>query len=222
MLSGPALLRLYPRGWRDRHGDEMLALLEDRPPSLADRVDLVRGTLDARLHPPDPSRLPAAAGITGGAAWTVAGGFVLAQPLAPDWPGYMFDMLALAIAGVACLLIAIVGSWLRLGDARDGADRIAVQVAVAGYLAWIVALAAAALGVDYGATTAVAATAAAAGTALVGLVLARSGDAGRGGLLAAAASSLLIPSAWSFLAFGLVWSAIGLLAIPPRVDFSAG
>jgi hypothetical protein len=217
MLSGPTLLRLYPRGWRERHGEEMLALLEDRPPSVADRLDLVRGALDARLHPAEASRLPALAAITGGAAWTIVGLVVLGQPVAPDWPGYLFEVLPLAIAGVACLLVAIVGSWLRIGDARDAVDRVALHLAVAGHIAWACALAAAALGIDYGPTTAIASTAAALGTALVGLVLLRAGETVRAGLLIAAATALLLPSNWAFLLFGLGWSAVGFLAVPPRL-----
>ena len=217
-----AVLRLYPRRWRERHGDEMAALLEDRPPSLADRVDLARGAIDAHLHPPERSRLPAVAGLTGGAAWTVGGLVVLTQPLPPDWPGYLFDMLPLAIVGAASLLVAVVACWLRLGDARDTADRLALDLAVAGHVAWIAALAAALLAVDYGPTTAVAATAAAFGTALVGLALLRAGDAPRAALLVTAASLLVVPATWSFVGFGLAWSAIGLLAVPPEVEPTIG
>ena len=45
------LLRLYPRAWRERYGDEMLALLEAQPASLLDRLDLIGGAIDAHLHP---------------------------------------------------------------------------------------------------------------------------------------------------------------------------
>jgi hypothetical protein len=44
------LLRLYPRAWRARYGDEMLALLEQHHPSMRTRVNLLRGALDAQLH----------------------------------------------------------------------------------------------------------------------------------------------------------------------------
>lgn len=213
-----SLLQLYPRAWRDRHADEMRAILEDRPPTLGDRIDLVRGALDARLHPDVRSRLPAVAGITGGAAWTIAGAVTLVEPVPPDWPFYRADLLVLVIAGTICLLAAVVGCWLRLGDARDAADRIAVQLAVAGYVAWLVGLAAVVLGIDYGTTTALASTAAAAGTVAVGLTLLRIGEGTRGALLSAAAVSLLVPATWTFLAFGLAWSAVGLLAIPPRLE----
>ena len=46
-----SLLRLYPQAWRERYGDELLALLQDRPASVTDYFDLIRGALDARLHP---------------------------------------------------------------------------------------------------------------------------------------------------------------------------
>lgn len=46
-----ALLRLYPRPWRDRYEAELLEVLAARPPSVRAAVDLVRGAVDAHLHP---------------------------------------------------------------------------------------------------------------------------------------------------------------------------
>ncbi len=73
------LVRLYPRLWRDRYEAELLALLEDRPPSPLDRIDLVRGALDAHLNPatdavpmPWTYRLPGLAALATGALWVVA------------------------------------------------------------------------------------------------------------------------------------------------------
>jgi len=45
-----AVLRAYPRSWRERYGAEMQALLADREPGWGDLLDLARGALDARLH----------------------------------------------------------------------------------------------------------------------------------------------------------------------------
>jgi hypothetical protein len=46
------LLRLYPRAWRERYGEELSAQLEaERPLRLGVVADLVRGALDAHLHP---------------------------------------------------------------------------------------------------------------------------------------------------------------------------
>jgi hypothetical protein len=44
------LIRLYPARWRDRYGDELAAILEDRPVGPFDAADLVLGALDAHLH----------------------------------------------------------------------------------------------------------------------------------------------------------------------------
>lgn len=46
------LLRLYPRSWRERYGEELLALIEtQRPLGLGAWLDLLRGALVAHLHP---------------------------------------------------------------------------------------------------------------------------------------------------------------------------
>jgi hypothetical protein len=46
-----ALLRLYPRQWRRRYGEEMRALLASEKPSLRSVADLLAGAIDARLNP---------------------------------------------------------------------------------------------------------------------------------------------------------------------------
>jgi hypothetical protein len=45
------LLRLYPRPWRRRYGDEVAAMIEGRAFSLATAVDLLAGAIDVWLHP---------------------------------------------------------------------------------------------------------------------------------------------------------------------------
>jgi hypothetical protein len=59
------LLRLYPRPWRDRYQEEFIDLMSERPPSLADRLDIIRGAIDARLHPQlrGPDRVPDRSGF---------------------------------------------------------------------------------------------------------------------------------------------------------------
>ncbi len=49
-----ALLRLYPRAWRQRYGDEMTALLAQEQASIRLMVDLIAGAIDARLNPQQP------------------------------------------------------------------------------------------------------------------------------------------------------------------------
>ena len=73
------LVRLYPRSWRDRYEAELVDLLEQRPMSPGDAIDLVRGALDAHLHPqadrpPTPwtHRLPGLAILATGLLWIAA------------------------------------------------------------------------------------------------------------------------------------------------------
>ena len=46
-----ALIRLYPRAWRQRYGDEMRELLAGQRLSVRTLADLVAGAIDARLDP---------------------------------------------------------------------------------------------------------------------------------------------------------------------------
>lgn len=42
-------LRLYPRVWRERYGEEFVELLKQRPITLGTAIDIVSGAIDARL-----------------------------------------------------------------------------------------------------------------------------------------------------------------------------
>ncbi len=42
-------LKLYPREWRERYGDELSAMVGDRPLSLGASFDLIAGAIDARF-----------------------------------------------------------------------------------------------------------------------------------------------------------------------------
>jgi hypothetical protein len=44
------LIHLYPARWRDRYGDEFVAVLEERPLGPFDVADVMLGALDAHLH----------------------------------------------------------------------------------------------------------------------------------------------------------------------------
>jgi putative oligomerization/nucleic acid binding protein len=46
-----SLLRLYPARWRQRYEEEVGALVDDEPLSVGLVVDLLRGAVDANLHP---------------------------------------------------------------------------------------------------------------------------------------------------------------------------
>ena len=204
-----AMLRLYPSRWRARYEDEVRALIDERPTRPRDVLDLARGALDARLHPPVPSRIPAVAAIAAGGIWTVWSLLILTGPAPPDWPGYVEEMLLSALAVVAVLVLAVTGAWLRLGDDATSFERVSISLALAGHGAWFVLLLAAALGIAYGAPTAIASTAAALGTMFIGFALMSVSDMRVGALVAIAAVGLLLPSTIGWLVFGLGWVAAG-------------
>lgn len=47
--KSPWFLRLYPRSWRERYGDELAALVGDRSLTLREVVDLISGAVDAHV-----------------------------------------------------------------------------------------------------------------------------------------------------------------------------
>jgi hypothetical protein len=205
-----ALLKLYPSTWRARYGDEMEALLEARRPDRRERLDLVRGALDAWVHPAKPSLAPILAALIGGGLWTVVATAVLVQPAPLDWPGYLAEVLPLAAVAACCLLVAVLGCSLRAGEARSRAGGLATALVLVGYLAWIGLLGASILGVVGSAALAAAQALAMIGTIAVGLILVRSGDEPIGFLLVAAPVAMLAPWTATWLAYGAAWTVIGL------------
>lgn len=218
-MRSTTLVRLYPRSWRDRYGDEMRAVLEGGPLSNGDLVDLVRGALDAWLHPATPSRVPAAAALVGGGLWTVVAAGVVFQPVPLDWPGYLAEALLLAALAGVFLLVATLGCALRAGDRGGPAMTVGAVVAMVGYGAWLTAIVAVTSGSADGATLAAAQTAAMIGTAVIGTLLIRSGDEAIGFLVLAGAVAMLIPWTLTWLVFGAAWTAVGIALVmqrPPR------
>jgi hypothetical protein len=47
MRSAASLLRLYPRAWRERYGDEFIAMLGEGPLRVQQVIDIVSGAIDA-------------------------------------------------------------------------------------------------------------------------------------------------------------------------------
>lgn len=82
--SPPAILRCYPRAWRERYGDELAELIarEPRSPRLA--LDLALGALDAHLHPQvgatGPSRARRVVGVAFLTGVLIAAGYVGQHP----------------------------------------------------------------------------------------------------------------------------------------------
>jgi hypothetical protein len=134
------LIQLYPRPWRDRYEAEFLSLMTDRPPSLGERFDIVRGAVDARLHPqvrtsadappPEPERdadlriarrLGIAAAI-GAVVWPIAFGVMLMGPVRYDDDGAYRDGAAAFPAFILAIVLLVGGLFGHLvllpNDAR--------------------------------------------------------------------------------------------------------
>jgi hypothetical protein len=204
------VLRTYPRWWRERYGDEMEALLADEGVHRGDRTDLLRGSLDAWLHPPTPSWIPAIAALVGGGLWTAVAAGVLGQPVPPDWPGYLHDVLAPAMVSVAFLLVALVGIAIRGLDGAGHTMGLLIGAAGVAYVAWLLALAGSLAALADGQALAAAQTLAMVATAAIGVALIHLGDEWIGAGVLVAGVALLVPWAGMWLVFGTVWTAIGI------------
>lgn len=211
------LIALYPRAWRERYGDDLLAILEAERPGMRARIDLVRGALDAHLHPPLPSPLPVVATVTASALAATHALALAVQPVPTDWPGYLEDALPLAMGSVAALVPALFGLWLKLGDDDGAFGRVGIVLATVGHLAWLAALVAALAHVAYGPLTQAAASVAMAGTAALGIALAGRGRLHLGALLGAAALAGVAPPALGWPAFAAAWTGV---AAALAVDFA--
>ena len=111
------LLKLYPRAWRDRYGDELQALLTDRPPKLRECVDLVRGAVDAHLS----------------AAWLVFSRMVSGCCVGSYQPGLRDGMRGAAAMVVGSFLMSVAASLFeRCGwvDVSRSIQHLAFPVAM--------------------------------------------------------------------------------------------
>jgi hypothetical protein len=206
------LLGLYPRWWRDRYGQEMTALLETRPPSARDRIDLARGAFDAHLRTgsgPRSGRAVAAALIAGG-AWTIAGVASVGGPTPPDWPGYLASTLPLALVGVVATLIALLAAARLAWSSNGPIVEVTVAATVVGYFAWAGALGVAALGGPYGTVTGIAQSLAAIATVGMGLILLRAGAHPVGEIILVAGTVMLLPTPAGWVVAGALWTGLGL------------
>jgi hypothetical protein len=211
-----AWLKLYPGSWRARYADEMEALLEERRPGTRERFDLLRGAADAWLHPPTPSHVPAASALIGGGLWTIAAAAVITQRTPADWPGYIADVLGVAILAATFLFVATLGISLRAGGRGRRFGTVALALTIVGYTAWITALAATAAGTLDGSALAAAQTLAMLGAALVGVVLVRVGNLAVGFLVLVGSVAMLLPWTIAWLALGASWNAVGWVLLIER------
>lgn len=142
------LMRLYPAAWRRRYEEEFLALLEERPLSPFDVVDIALGALDARLRPGDlaiefaarrshpmNARLAGWAAVAGGILFTVSMGLGTLLPHPQnEIGGPIFSFAAIA------LLVALVGLSAVHGRRRPVLAWAAVALPVAGALVSLVGM----------------------------------------------------------------------------------
>ncbi len=111
-----ALVRLYPPAWRARYGREFEALLNERPPTARDVLDIVVGAVDARLSPqvaaaPGLStalsaRLAGAAAIVGGLLLSVSTALAGLNRNDADYGPPI-------IAALALILLSLPGTYMR-------------------------------------------------------------------------------------------------------------
>jgi hypothetical protein len=117
------LVRLYPAAWRERYEIELRALLDERPPDVLDRLDIIRGAIDARLHPqrrhdpPEPAgsfgglRLAGFVATIGGVLWTLASIGFYGAPYINDLgykdsgSAFLVGATAAALTGLAAVMI---------------------------------------------------------------------------------------------------------------------
>jgi hypothetical protein len=119
----PALLRLFPRGWRDRYADEVRELLRDSPRPVRDRLDLLRSVPGEQLLAVRSS--PRLRRVLVRSLWVIAaaliavgvlGGFWVTPQLKDGWveiPGHWWSTLAVlpAVIGVGVAGYAARTQW---------------------------------------------------------------------------------------------------------------
>jgi hypothetical protein len=94
-MTGRWFLRLYPRAWRERYGEELAALVGDRRLSLRDGIDLISGAIDARFAQGETMSATLKAGcVKSAAAQTLAQGLTGAGLL-------VLGSFVLSAAGIA-------------------------------------------------------------------------------------------------------------------------
>jgi hypothetical protein len=86
-MNAGRLLGLYPRRWRQRYGAEITEILEHERLTAQFAIDLVRGAIDAHLHPELAAPLLAAAG----------GGTVQVPPGSPRMRVYVLTIVLLLL-----------------------------------------------------------------------------------------------------------------------------
>ena len=143
-MSG--FLRLYPRPWRDRYGEEFEELLAQRPPSVRHRLDIVRGALDAHLHPElvDPTRVVDRwwlVPLAGFGLLILALLIVAASPERFDAYGSYREapMALVPLLGAVAMLIAGIARLAMLLPPEPAVLRVIASIGVSAGVLWAIA-----------------------------------------------------------------------------------
>lgn len=126
------LVRLYPRRWRQRYGQEFAVVLEEQPMKLRAVFDVLRGALTQRLTPTD----------YGDATMTDPTGTVLRFVRLPS----ALVPIALSLAALSVVVVSLaLSNWTVVHERDEGAAAhlwqlcMAAQVPILVYFAfkWI-------------------------------------------------------------------------------------
>jgi hypothetical protein len=137
----------------------------------------------------------------------------LGQPAPLDWPGYLAETLPLLAGSAPLLALAAIGASTRLGDPNPAAARLGRAIVTLGSATWTALLVAATANLVGGPPLAVAASATAAGTLLLGVALLGAGDGLVGTAMLAASVFLVVPTPWAPAAYGAAWTAVAVLQL---------
>jgi hypothetical protein len=129
-LSGEErLLLLYPRAWRERYGEEFLALLGEGPLSATEWVDVVRGALDAWLSPEVRRAAPSERLATSGGRTMRLKALMACERRSPQVTA--FDAVAGAGVMIGVSLLFLAARGLPWPDGGKAVASLAFPVALA-------------------------------------------------------------------------------------------
>jgi len=231
------ILRLYPSAWRERYGEEMDSILDERPSGPFELVDLFLGALDAHLHlrglgtasehrkgTTMSLRIAGIAAIIGGALWGLSWlALILINVGGQDGAEADGLLAAAVVAASVALLVALVG--LSAFQARTHRALVWASFIIPGLGAILMALGLAATMLGVGNAwniMAVGLFALPAGAIVFGVVAYRTGVLSRGGsaLLAVGGALQLAGIAIMFI---VDWSSpLQLITALGVVGFAAG
>lgn len=129
----------YPTAWRYRYEREFLDLLQERPMRLRDSVDVIRGAVDAHVHPqhvgpswresiPWTNRLPGLLAMAAGLMWS---GTFLYLSVGRNWYAEWGGLIPMSLI---LMIISLPGEYMlaALAAVRAEMGRGARWVLIAG------------------------------------------------------------------------------------------